>query len=140
MRYLAAFLVFLMFALTGCATLGIGQSDTATRILADLGCLTALAAAGIQVAGDPMVGGAATATDVLAAIVHVGTSALPGTVMSACSQTLTYVAEDAKGALSLVRSSAGQPPATTAARKARAAALVPKQAGPVPIKVEIPLH
>jgi hypothetical protein len=141
MRYLAALCIGLTLLLTGgCATLGIGQSDTATRILADVGCLAALAAAGVQVAGDPAVGGASTAIDVLGAITKIGTSSLPGTIMSACAQTLSWVAEDAQGALTIVKAESAAPEPVKAQLKAKAAKPGPKApAPPVPTKVVIHL-
>ena len=132
--------ITLALLLTGCATLGIGTDNSAERILADLGCLTALAAAGVQVAGDPTVGGASTALDVLSAITKIGTSSLPGTVISACSATLSWVAQDVKGAVTTVKAEANAPEPVKAQMKAKAAKPGPKAAAPpVPIKVIVPL-
>ena len=126
--------------LAGCATLGIGTDNQAERILADLGCLTALAAAGVQVAGDPTVGGASTALDVLAAITKIGTSSLPGTVISACSATLSWVAQDVKGAVTTVKAEANAPEPVKAELRKKAAKPGPKAAAPpVPVRVIVPL-
>jgi hypothetical protein len=109
--------------------------------LADLGCLTALATAGISVAGDPVVNGAATAMDVLTAIVHVASGAVPGTVLSACSATLNYASQDAAGAIALIKGAPVAPSTGAVSLKAKAApANLPKGVPPVPVVVHVPIR
>ncbi len=141
LRLLRAHACFLTvpILLTACATLGIGHADQATRILADIRCITVASAAGLQVAGDPVVNGAKTALDVLAAITAVGTSNVPSTVYEACKDTLAYAAEDAKGALALVTGTTGSasstvPPPTPQARRAAP----PQPSTPQPVIIPIP--
>jgi hypothetical protein len=125
--------------LTACATLGIGQADQATRIIADLGCVSAAVGAGIQIAGDPVVNGAKTAMGVLAAIMSVGMSNVPNTVLAACKDTLAWATQDAKGAIALVTSGTGTPAATVpppVTTPTRAAPPQPK--APTPVVIPIP--
>ena len=127
--------------IAGCA--GLTGQQVADRVLADLGCITALAGAGVQVAGDPSVGGAKTAVGVLSAISSVGGSSLPSAVLNACAATLAYANQDAAGASALLKSGSGTPaapapapaPGTPAARAARPAPAQPA----APTVVHVPL-
>ena len=139
MRTLLAISLALVVGLSGCSTLGIGTGgDTATRILADVMCLTALVTAGITVAGDPSVQGASTAIDVLTAIGTIGASSVPATVLAACKETLAYAAEDAKGLLALVSGSTGTTAPKLAPKAMRSAAPPKAPAKPQSIQVVIP--
>lgn len=92
----------------GCGSFGLGTgSDTVTRVLADIGCLTALAGAGIQLSGDPTVSGATTVTGVVAAIGAIGASSVPSTVLAACKDTLAYAGDDMKGLVAFVKGTPG---------------------------------
>lgn len=112
MRTFTLGLVFLVF--TGCAATGPDGKpvDTVTRVLADIGCVSALINAGGQIAGDPTVGGAKTVLDIFHAISVIGASNIPATVMSACAASLAYLTQDASGAQAYVTSVKG----TTSAR------------------------
>lgn len=124
--------------LTACATLGIGKADQATRILADVRCVTVATAAGMQIFGDPAVNGAKTALDVLSAITSIGMSNTPSAVIEACKDTLAYAAEDAKGALALVTggTASDAPKATAPTKMAGAPPTQPK--APTPVVILIP--
>jgi hypothetical protein len=126
---------------TACATLGIGKADTATRILADLGCVTAATSAGLAIAGDPAVNGAKTALSIATAILAIGTSNVPATVLAACKDTLSYLAEDVAGAKALIAGSNGTtattvPPPSTTPTARRPVPQQPK--APTPVVIPIP--
>ena len=116
MKTLKEFMAWLTLPVlfTACATLGIGQADQATRILADVACVTAVVGAGLQIAGDPVVNGAKTVLDVIAAINSVGASNVPASVLSVCKDTIAYASQDLSGAVALIKSNPGtdQPKAT----------------------------
>jgi uncharacterized protein YceK len=150
MRKFLVIAVLVPFLLTGCATIAglfSGSGPTAERVLADVGCLTALAGAAVQVAGDPMVGGAATVLGVLAAIERVGASSLPSSVLSACAASLAFAKQDAAGAATVISATtgtAGAGPGVVGAKKPTS----PKKVGiaadvnkapKVPTVVTIPL-
>lgn len=139
MKSLIAVLLIPLFLFTGCA--GLTGSDVAERVLAGATCLAALAGAGVQVAGDPLLSGAVTATNVLTAISSIGGSNLPGTVMQACQSTIDYASKDAAGLTALLKN---QKPAATAtppaARKAPAALIAKPVASPEPSVVKIPIR
>jgi len=72
----------------------------------------------MQVAGDPALSGAKSVMSVLSAILAVGTSNVPASVLAACKDTLAYATEDAKGAIALVTNGTGSstpavPPVST---------------------------
>ena len=130
---------------SGCKTFSGGGGDTATRILADINCVTTALAAGLAIAGDPMVGGSRTAISVLQAILAVGTSNVPATVLAACKDTLGFASEDVAGAVALVTASGGSsgaavtpppPPAPAAPGAARPALKQPQKPTPVVIPLK----
>lgn len=97
--------------IAGCSLSGMvtGGGDTAQRFLADIGCVTALAGAAVEVAGDPAVGGAKTAIDVAMAVAKVGASNVPSSALSACAETLKYAQQDSAGLIAMVKGSKGSP-------------------------------
>lgn len=139
MRTIVAVTLAVIVALTGCATLGLGKADFATRIMAGLTCIAAVASAGGVVVADPELG-FATATDVLNAITKIATSAGVATAMAACKETMALVGQDVQGALDMVTAKAEAPAEPPAQRKARLTRTVPKQAAPDPIQVQVPLR
>ena len=132
-------LIAVLLVVTGCA--GLTGSAVVERVLAGATCLAALAGAGVQVAGDPLLNGAVTATNVLTAVSTIGSSNLPGTVLQACQSTIDYASKDAAGLTALLKN---QKPAATAtppaARKAPAALIAKPVASPEPTIVKIPLR
>lgn len=125
-------LALVLAVVPGCQTVKSvfsGSPDAVTRILADIGCVTAAAAAGVQIIGDPSVNGAKTASGVLAAIMAIGTSNIPAAVLSACKDTLGFAAQDATAAATLVAATTGtdQPKAS-----------MPKMAGKPPEQPKAP--
>ena len=138
MRRVAVVVVGTLMTAVGCATLGIGQADQATRILADIRCITVATQAGLQIAGDPAVNGAKTALDVLSAISTLGSSNVPATVLDACKDTLGYAAEDAKGALALVTNSAGTDAAKISPPKTAVGPAREQPAKPTPVVIVLP--
>lgn len=125
--------------LAGCA--GLTGGDVVERVLAGATCLAALAGAGVQVSGDPLLSGAVTATNVLTAISTIGSSNLPATVLQACKSTIDYASKDTAGLTALLKN---QKPAATAtppaARKAPAALIAKPAASPEPTIVKVPLR
>lgn len=139
LRRYCAFLT-LPILLTACATLGIGQADQATRILADIGCVTTALNAGISIAGDPTLSGAKSAMGVAAAILAVGTSNVPAAVLAACKDTLAWASQDAAGAVAIVTRSTGTTsptvPPTPTTPTAKPAPPQPK--APTPVIIPLP--
>ncbi len=129
----------LVFA--GCSSGAVSGADVATRILAAVPCVAALASVVGQVSGDPLLSGAVTATNVLGLISQIGASNLPGSVMTACGPTLALASQDAAGLAALLKDqptiAAGSPPA---ARKPPAALIPKPAAGADPVAVKIPLR
>jgi hypothetical protein len=111
MRKLLAGVTLLLF--TGCSTLGL-QPSTVTRIVADSGCVGSLLAAGLQIAGDPILGGAVTAYGVVQALVGFGSGGVPATIMAACQSTLGYAAQDVAGIKAMFKPAAGGRPVAAA--------------------------
>lgn len=130
--------LILMFVVMGCAsTQGPGAPSTATVVLADITCVAALAGAGVAVAGNPLVGGAVTAAGVLTAIAAVGTSNVPGAVISACADSLKYAGQDLSGLLALVKGSTPKPgPAPAPVPAARINAMQPPTPTPVTVLIK----
>lgn len=130
MKKLLVVLILIPFLMTGCATVkGLFGGDlTAERVLADIGCITALTGAGVAVAGDPMVGGAATVLDILSAITRIGSSSLPLGVLSACTDSLAYAKKDAAGAADVIAATTANKTSGVAAAKKPVAAQKAMQA------------
>lgn len=124
----------ILTGITGCAAMS--GSDIVTRVVAALGCVTALTNAGVQIAGDPALNGAVTAVGVLEAIMRVGASNIPGAVMTACAETLDYAKEDATGALAMAKAT---PPAKGDKVQIKPPAGARAQQPLVPTRVQIPV-
>lgn len=135
--------IVLMLALTAgaCTTVQewLGNPDHTTRIMAGLACLTALAQNGIQVAVDPALG-FTTASDVLAAIVKIGTAAVQTAMTQACQDTIALAAEDAGGAVAMLQAQQSAPPAEQPKLQGRFKAVKPPKAAPGPVRVVVPLR
>lgn len=142
MRKILSVVLVVGLLAAGCAALGLDGTAgaTVTRIIADIGCVTALAAAGVQLAGDPMVSGATTATGVMAAIGAIGASNMPSTVLAACKDTLSYAAEDMKGLTAFVKGTTGSTAAkvTPKAPMTMTTGKPPVPLKPTPVQVVIP--
>ena len=142
MRYIRFAVVVLLvpLALAGCQTAKAwwsGSPDTVTRILADIGCITALTTAAVQVQGDPAVNGAKTALGVLNAIAVVGNSNIPTTVLAACKDTLALAPKDAEGAAVVVAAAEGSTlPKASPPKMATAPPPQPKT--PTPVVIPVP--
>ncbi len=133
-------LALVVFLVSGCALSGMfggGSGDTAQRFLADIGCVTALAGAAVQVAGDPAVGGAKTALDVASAIAKVGASNVPSSALSACADTLRYAKEDMAGFIAMVKGAKGSEAQVAPAPAAQRAPLVFQPQRVTPVQVPI---
>jgi len=132
-------LVLLVTLITGCSSIMGGGPAVATRILAGLTCVAALAQLGAPLATDPDLG-VSTAVDAFNAVQKITDAGKLAVANSACAETLAYAVEDLKGAVAMVQSkpttpATAEPPAQ---RKARLSKDLPKaQSGPV--KVQVPL-
>lgn len=123
--------------LTGCATLGIGKADSVQRWLASIGCVAAVTAAIGEVGGDPSLDGAKSVLSVVSAINRVASSDIPATVLAACKDDISHVAEDAAAVGTLISSSPGtDQPKAAAPKMARAPRAQPK--APTPVIVPVP--
>lgn len=132
-------LVLVPFLFLGCATAKAwwtGSPDTVTRFLADIGCITALSTAAIQVAGDPMVNGAKTPLGVAAAIAAVGSSNIPATVLAACKDTIALASQDAAAVTTIAQNTEG----TTAPKAVmpRLTSPPPQPKTPQPVVIPVP--
>ncbi len=142
MRTFHAFIAVLLFiplALAGCGlfTSMPGGPDTATRVMAGLDCLSAVALTGAPVATDPTLG-FSTALDVFNAISKITNAVMQASANQACKDTLNLVGKDAAGAVAMIGAQV-KSTETPPQRKARLSTLAPKaQAGPVILQV--PLH
>ena len=114
-------------------------TDVTNRVLADLGCVTAAAAAGLTIAGDPSVGGVKTVTDVLHAISSVGGSNVPAAVLAACQQTIAYAQQDYAGLVAQVKTSTGTTTPTVTPAAQRKPSLASYKQPAVPTVVTVPL-
>lgn len=140
MKQALALIALIPFFLASCATGGTGTgADVAQRVLADLGCITALVGAGIDIAGDPAVGGAKTAIDVLSAIEKVGTSNVPSGVLGACQATLGYAQQDFAGLLTMIKGAKGTAAAKVTPPAQRKASALAFTQPPTPTVVSIPI-
>lgn len=129
-----------LFFLSSCASTSTGQGDVAQRVLADLACVTAGLGAGLQIAGDPALGGAKTAIDVLNAIEAVGTSNVPTGVLAACKDTLNYAQQDFAGLIAMVKGATGSGAKTVTPPAQRKAAARAFQQPPRPTVVSVPIR
>jgi hypothetical protein len=136
MKRVLVTLVLVAFTVTGCASIG-GPEGFTTRVLAGLACVTAITAAGQQVAADPDLG-FSTAVDALNAVNKIASGPGLNAAMSACQETFRYVAEDMAGLKAMLEQKATAPAEPPAARRARLARDLPKPAsGPVVVKVPL---
>ncbi|HJR01818.1 MAG TPA: hypothetical protein VKA83_09315 [Methylomirabilota bacterium] len=135
MRNFVALLLVVMLFLAACASIG-GAPGFTTRVLAGLGCVAAITAAGGQVAADPDLG-FATATDALNAINKVATGPGLSSAMTACQETFRYLSEDFAGMKAMVEAKATAPAEPPAQRKARLSQGVKAQSAPVVVKVPL---
>jgi len=134
-------ILLLAVTLVGCESVKtwLGNPDTTTRIMAGLSCLTALATNGIQVAVDPALG-FTTASDVLAAIVKIGTAAVQVAMTQACQDTIALAAEDAQGAVTMLQATQAVPPPQVPRLKGAFKASAPPKAAPGPVRVVVPIR
>jgi hypothetical protein len=109
LRQVAA--LVLIGSLAGCASIGalFGKGESATRYLADIACVTAVAKAYGEIAGDPSVNGAVTVQGVLAKIAEYGTSTMPADVVAACSESFKYADADLAGLIAQIKGAPAQP-------------------------------
>lgn len=140
MKHCATLALALLLTLTGCTALTewAGKPETATRIAAGQVCLDALIQNGIRVAADPTLG-FTTATQVLAAVLTIGSAAIQIAMNQACRDTIALASEDATGATAMLDAATTTPPPMQAPLKAKMKAAAPKKAAPGPIRVIVPL-
>lgn len=112
--------IVLLGSIAGCASIGalFGKGESATRYLADIACVTAVAKAYGTVAGDPSVNGGVTVAGVIAKIAEYGTSTMPADVVAACSASFQYADADLAGLLAQIKG-APEAPATEAPPKTK---------------------
>lgn len=141
MSRLTALVVSCALLLSACGTFKALQAkspDTVTRILADIGCITAAASAGLAVLGDPTVNGAKTATGVLSAITAIGASNIPALVLTACKDTLALAPQDAEAAAVVVANAEGTTAPKLAPPKPMVGAPPVQPKAPTPVIVPVP--
>ena len=138
MRIVLCLMLVMVTALTGCAMLTGGSgADVATRILAGLDCVAALAQIGAPLAVDPDLG-VATATDAFNAVQKITDASKQALANNACAATLAYAVQDMKGAIAMVQNKVATPTEPAPQRKARLSSSLPK-AQAAPVVVQIPL-
>lgn len=141
MKVLVSLLLIAVLPLAGCASLqGLTGAEkaaaVATRIMAGLDCVQALAAIAQPMSVDSELG-FATASDAFNAVNKISDASKSAVIAAPCAATLASFIEDAQGAKVMLDAKIANPePAPQ--RKARFSKATPKaQAGPV--KVQVPL-
>lgn len=138
LKIAVSLLLVTITALSGCSLINGTGPDAATRILAGLDCVAALASIGAPLAVDPDLG-VATATDAFNAVQKITDASKQALANNACAATLAYAVQDMKGAISMVQNKVTTPTEPAPQRKARMTASLPK-AQATPVVVRVPLR